>query len=91
MKLPIRRIGNSFGVIVPRTMLDSWGLGEGDHLNLSATAFVPHDAVGFRIRLGRHKRRLAAAVVSVFSANHIGRTAWQTCSAGKKTVSGALL
>jgi antitoxin component of MazEF toxin-antitoxin module len=72
MKLPIRRIGNSLGVIVPRTMLDSWGLGEGDHLNLSKDGIRPERRGGLsHPELDEHKRRLAAAVVSAFSANHI--------------------
>jgi antitoxin component of MazEF toxin-antitoxin module len=72
MKLPIRRIGNSLGVIVPRTMLDSWGLGEGDHLNLSDRGIFPARRSGFsHTDLDEHKRRLAAAVVSAFTANHI--------------------
>jgi antitoxin component of MazEF toxin-antitoxin module len=72
MKLPIRRIGNSLGVIVPRTMLDSWGLGEGDHLNLSKDGIRPARRGGLsHPELDEHKRRLAAAVVSAFSANHI--------------------
>ena len=72
MKLLIRRIGNSLGVIVPRTMLDSWGLGEGDHLNLSADSIRPARLGGFsHTELDDHKQRLAAAVVSACSANHI--------------------
>jgi antitoxin component of MazEF toxin-antitoxin module len=72
MKLSIRRIGNSLGVLVPKTMLDSWGLGEGDHLNLSADGIRPPRRGGFsHPELDEHKRRLATAVVSAFSANHI--------------------
>jgi antitoxin component of MazEF toxin-antitoxin module len=72
MKLRIRRIGNSLGVILPRTMLDSWGLGEGDHLNLAEDGIRPVRSGGFsHTELDEHKRRLAAAVVSGFSANHI--------------------
>ena len=72
MKLPIRRIGNSLGVIVPRAMLDSWGLGEGDHLNLSDDGIRPARRGGYSHNdLDEHKRRLAAAVVSAFTGNHI--------------------
>lgn len=53
-------------------MLDSWGLGEGDHLNLSEDGIRPARRGGFsHSELDDHKRRLAAAVVSAFSANHI--------------------
>jgi antitoxin component of MazEF toxin-antitoxin module len=72
MKLPIRRIGNSLGVIVPKATLDSWGVGEGDHLQLSGEAIRPARRGGFsHPDLDEHKRRLAAAVVSEFSANLI--------------------
>jgi antitoxin component of MazEF toxin-antitoxin module len=72
MKLSIRRIGNSLGVIVPRTMLDSWGLGEGDHLTLSEDGIRPARHGGFsHAELDEHKRRLAAAIVSAFTANRI--------------------
>jgi antitoxin component of MazEF toxin-antitoxin module len=72
MHLRIRRIGNSFGVIVPKAMLDAWGVGEGDSLELSARGIGPparsrsaHDA------LDEHKRKLAAAVAAGFSARQI--------------------
>jgi antitoxin component of MazEF toxin-antitoxin module len=72
MRLRIRRIGNSLGVIVPRTTLDSWGVGEGDSLELAARGIGPpvrrgsvHDV------LDEHKRKLAAAVAARFSANQI--------------------
>jgi len=72
VKLPLRRIGNSLGVLVPKAMLDSWGLGEGDHLNLSEDGIRPPRRGGFSHQeLDEHKRRIAAAVVSTFSANHI--------------------
>jgi|SRR5919108_3755482 antitoxin component of MazEF toxin-antitoxin module len=72
MRLRVRRIGNSLGVIVPKTTLDSWGVGEGDSLELTARGIGPptrprsaHDA------LDEHKRRLAVAVAGRFTANQI--------------------
>ena len=72
MRLTIRRIGNSLGVIVPKATLDSWGVGEGDSLELTARGIGPptrsrsvHDA------LDEHKRKLAAAVAARFTANQI--------------------
>jgi len=72
MRLRIRRIGNSFGVIVPKATLDSWGVGEGDSLELTARGIGPrarprsvHDA------LDEHKRKLAATVAGRFAANQI--------------------
>jgi hypothetical protein len=64
MKLTIRRIGNSLGVILPRSVLDRWGLGEGDTLELTERGIRPPSDPGLsHERLGRHKRALALAVV----------------------------
>jgi antitoxin component of MazEF toxin-antitoxin module len=72
MKLEVRRIGNSLGIIVPKNALQNWGLGEGDYLELSARGIRPasksgssHDA------LDELKRNLAAEVVSRFTPNLI--------------------
>jgi antitoxin component of MazEF toxin-antitoxin module len=65
MRLSIRRIGNSLGVIIPKSMLHTWGLGEGDGLKLTTRCIRP-----FRSPTGSHqvldelKRELAAAVAA---------------------------
>ncbi len=41
MRLVIRRIGNSLGVIVPKTLLETWGLGEGDQLEAGDAGIAP--------------------------------------------------
>jgi antitoxin component of MazEF toxin-antitoxin module len=72
MKLVVRRIGNSLGIILPKPALDAWGVNEGDHLELSARGIRPASRGGFSTeQLDEHKRRLAAAVVSRFTAKHI--------------------
>jgi antitoxin component of MazEF toxin-antitoxin module len=72
MKLVVRRIGNSLGVILPRPTLDAWGIGEGDHLDLADRSIRPPSRGGFTTeQLDEHKRRLAAAIVSRFTAQHI--------------------
>jgi antitoxin component of MazEF toxin-antitoxin module len=72
MKLIVRRIGNSLGVIVPKSTLDAWGLGEGDCLELTERGIRPHTRSPLsHAELDEHKRNLAAAVVARFSANHI--------------------
>lgn len=72
MKLTIRRIGNSLGVILPKTTLDAWGLGEGNTLELSGDEIRPckrwrlsHQA------LDELKRTLALAVVRRFTPQEI--------------------
>ena len=70
MKLSIRRVGNSLGVIIPRAVLRSWGLGEGDSLHLGkdsihASSPSAHEA------LDELKRKLAMAVVAAFTPRQI--------------------
>jgi antitoxin component of MazEF toxin-antitoxin module len=72
MKLTVRRIGNSLGVILPKPTLDAWGINEGDHLVLTERAIRPPLRGGFsREELVEHKRRFAVAVASRFTAQHI--------------------
>lgn len=72
MRLTIRRIGNSLGVILPKTVLATWGLGEGDVLELSDRGIRPpspptlsHEA------LDELKRALALAVVRRYTPQEI--------------------
>ena len=71
MRLTIRRIGNSLGVIVPKATLDAWGLNEGDTLELTARGIGPPRQRGAHDALDEHKRKLAAAVATRFPANTI--------------------
>lgn len=72
MKLVIRRIGNSLGVILPKSMLDAWGLGEHDKLVLTEHGIRPPRQTGFSHQaLDEHKRALALAVVRLFTPQEI--------------------
>ncbi len=72
MKLALRRIGNSLGVIVPKASLDAWNVGEGDHLELSDRGIRPHKSAGLSHQvLDELKRSIALAVVRDFTANQI--------------------
>jgi antitoxin component of MazEF toxin-antitoxin module len=72
MKLQLRRIGNSFGVIVPRDTLKSWGLAEGDHLELGDRGIrPPANSDSSHEALDELKRKLAFEVVARFTANLI--------------------
>ena len=72
VRLRIRRIGNSLGVIVPKAVLDRWKRHEGDYLELSGNAIGPS-----RSRVGTHddlddlKHKLALAVVENYGAQRI--------------------
>jgi antitoxin component of MazEF toxin-antitoxin module len=72
MKLRLRRVGNSLGVIVPKRTLEAWSLAEGGFLEVRGRSLVPsssrphaHEA------LDELKRALAVAVVDRFSAQRI--------------------
>jgi antitoxin component of MazEF toxin-antitoxin module len=72
MKLVIRRIGNSLGVILPKSMLDAWALGEHDKLELTERGIRPPRQTSFSHQaLDEHKRTLALAVVRLFTPQEI--------------------
>ena len=72
MKLTLRRIGNSLGVIIPKDALVGLGLGEGDSLELRLGGIRPAN----RARHGNQeldelKRAISLAVVRQFSPREI--------------------
>src|SRR5205814_10339316 len=72
MKLVVRKIGNSLGVIIPKATLDSWKVVEGDALHLSRTRISPRaQAASSHEALDELKRALAYAVVSSFTPRQI--------------------
>lgn len=72
MKLQIRRIGNSLGVIVPKVMLDAWRVGAGDHLELTDRGIRPAPRAGLSHEsLDDLRRDIALAVVRGFSPREI--------------------
>jgi antitoxin component of MazEF toxin-antitoxin module len=70
MRLAVRRIGNSLGVIIPQSTLSRWGVREGGRLELGAQAIRPV-AGNSQDALDELKRQLALAVIARFSAQHI--------------------
>lgn len=72
MKLIVRRIGNSYGVIIPKSALARWGLGEGDSLQLNERGIgVPARAARSHEILDELKRSIALAVVRGFTPREI--------------------
>jgi antitoxin component of MazEF toxin-antitoxin module len=64
MKVQLRRIGNSLGVILPRTTLEAWGVREGDALELTEHGLRPRTRGGFSHQeLDELRRALSLAVV----------------------------
>jgi antitoxin component of MazEF toxin-antitoxin module len=72
MRLVIRPIGNSLGVILPKSVLQAWGMERGDTLELTERGIrPPARRLNAQEALDELKRRIAAAVTARFSANQI--------------------
>jgi|SRR5271163_163611 len=72
MKLTVRRIGNSLGVILPKDALQAWAIGEGDQLELTEHGIRPPARGGFSHQaLDELKRSIARAVVGGFTPREI--------------------
>jgi antitoxin component of MazEF toxin-antitoxin module len=72
MKLVLRPVGNSLGVIIPRATLDEWGVGRGDTLELVGRHIRPPGRrAGSQAALDELKRRLAVAVTARCTAREI--------------------
>jgi antitoxin component of MazEF toxin-antitoxin module len=72
MKLELRRIGNSLGIIVPKQALQNWDVGEGDYLELGERGIRPISKPGSSHEvLDELKRKLASEVVSRYTPNLI--------------------
>jgi antitoxin component of MazEF toxin-antitoxin module len=71
MDLTVRRIGNSLGVIVPRSILDQWGVGEGDRLEITASGIRPRQRRNAQELLDELKLSIALEVVRRYSPEEI--------------------
>jgi antitoxin component of MazEF toxin-antitoxin module len=65
MRTSIRRIGNSLGVLIPRSVLSIWGLSEGDSLELTDRGIFVSTRTT-QDRLDDLKRRIAVEVAATF-------------------------
>jgi antitoxin component of MazEF toxin-antitoxin module len=72
MRVPLRRIGNSLGVLLPKATLEAWGLGKGDVLELNEHGLRPPTRGGFlHQELDELRRAMALAVVREFTPEQI--------------------
>lgn len=72
MKLTLRKVGNSLGVLIPKSALDRWMLKEGDSLLLTQEGIKPIKRGGLSSsQIDALNRTVALAVVDRFSANQI--------------------
>src|SRR5438477_11475606 len=72
MKVAVRRIGNSLGVLLPKATLDAWGVGEGDALHLTEHGLRPAGRGGFmQHELDELRRTMAFEVVRRFTPREL--------------------
>jgi len=72
MRVALRRIGNSLGVLLPKATLDAWGLGEGDALELTERGLRPPARGGFSHQeLDELRRSIAVAIIRRFTPREI--------------------
>lgn len=72
MKVRVRRVGNSLGVLLPKALLDAWGIGEGDELELTERGIRPPARCGFSHReLDNLRLSVSMAVVRRHTAREI--------------------
>jgi len=72
MKVRVRRVGNSLGVLLPKALLEAWGIGEGDELELTEPGIRPPARGGFSHReLDDLRLSLSMAVVRRHTAREI--------------------
>jgi hypothetical protein len=84
MELVIRRIGNSLGVILPRTLLDAWGLGEGARLLAGPDGVRPPRASrNAQAVLDQIKRAIALEVVRRFSPAEVRKASLENLARWK--------
>lgn len=72
MKVTIRRVGNSLGLIIPKSVIDAWGVDEGDQLEVTSRGIRPPGRAGLSSEaLDDLKRSISLAVVRRFTPREI--------------------
>jgi antitoxin component of MazEF toxin-antitoxin module len=71
MKIRLRRVGNSLGVLMPKATLEAWKVGEGDELELSEHGIRPSRRGFSHQELDEIKLSLSVAVIRKHTARVI--------------------
>lgn len=86
MKLQVRKIGNSLGVIVPRALLDAWGVREGEMLEASNAGIWPAGGKTHgHAALDELKRRISIEVLARHRPADIRRRSLDNLARWKKS------
>lgn len=71
MKLTIRRVGNSLGVIIPRAVLERWGVAEGDGLEVDDEGIRPARRPVSKVDLDELRLQRSHLIVRQFTPREI--------------------
>lgn len=71
MRVKVRRIGNSKGMIIPIEILREWGVDVGDEVDISGTMITPLREVSKHELLDELRRRIALEVLSLYGLDEI--------------------
>lgn len=71
MRARIRRVGNSLGILLPKALLQAWGVGEGDDLEVTARGIRPARNASSHRELDDLRLTLSLAVVRRHTAREI--------------------
>ncbi len=86
MKLQVRKIGNSLGVIVPRALLDAWGVREGGILEANNGGIWPSGRKAHgHAELDELKRRISLEVLARHKPEDIRRRSLDNLDRWKKS------
>lgn len=84
MKIRLRKIGNSLGLIIPRELLAAWGVGEGGVLEVGEGGiWPPRRRVHGQAELDELKRRIAIEVLARHRPEEIRRRALENLAKWK--------
>jgi hypothetical protein len=84
MKVLIRRVGNSQGVLLPKELIAQWGVGVGDFLLVGEDGITPPPKKNPHLILDDLKLAISMEVVSRFSPDEIRTKSRKNLSRWKK-------
>lgn len=84
IQVTIRRVGNSHGVLLPKSLLERWKLGVGDFMIASDEGLVPAPKQNLHLLLDDLKLVISMEVVSRFSAAEIRKKSRANLARWKK-------
>ena len=84
MKVVIRKVGNSLGVLLPKELASQWGVGVGDFLTVGEDGIVPPPKKNTHLVLDDLKLAISMEVVSRFPLDEIRKKSKENLARWKK-------